>query len=131
MSRRNWAAAPMAIVVGTAGMGAADAQETALPAIEVSAQRATAPFRTRESTSATRSEADVMEIPFAVSSVDTKLIQTVAATRGDDLYDWVAGVSRQNNFGGLGTTTRCAASPATATRPAPTTWSTAFRGIAG
>ena len=55
MSRRNWAAAPMAIVVGTAGMGAADAQETALPAIEVSAQRATAPFRTRESTSATRS----------------------------------------------------------------------------
>ncbi|MBJ9696125.1 TonB-dependent siderophore receptor [Burkholderia cenocepacia] len=101
MSRRNWAAAPMAIVVGTTGMGSADAQETALPTIEISAQRATAPFRTRESTSATRSEADVMEIPFAVSSVDTKLIQTVAATRGDDLYDWVAGVSRQNNFGGL------------------------------
>lgn len=101
MSRRNWAAAPMAIVVGTTGMGAADAQETSLPTIEISAQRATAPFRTRESTSATRSEADVMEIPFAVSSVDTKLIQTVAATRGDDLYDWVAGVSRQNNFGGL------------------------------
>lgn len=101
MSRKNWAAAPMAIVVGTAGLSAADAQELSLPAIEVSGQRATAPFRAPESTSATRTETDVMEIPFAVSSVDAKLAQTVAATRGEDLYDWVAGVARQNNFGGL------------------------------
>ncbi|OJA95687.1 TonB-dependent siderophore receptor [Burkholderia ubonensis] len=101
MSRKNWAAAPMAIVVGTAGLSAADAQELSLPAIEISGQRASAPFRAPESTSATRTETDVMEIPFAVSSVDTKLIQTVAATRGEDLYDWVAGVARQNNFGGL------------------------------
>ncbi len=101
MSRRNWAAAPMAIVVGAAGVGTADAQEATLPAIEISGQRASAPFRTRDSTSATRSEADVMEIPFAVSSVDAKLVRTVAATRGEDLYDWVAGVARQNNFGGL------------------------------
>lgn len=101
MSRRNWAAAPMAIVVGTAGMGTADAQEATLPTIEISGQRASAPFRTRDSTSATRGDADVMEIPFAVSSVDAKLVRTVAATRGEDLYDWVAGVARQNNFGGL------------------------------
>ncbi|MBU9663654.1 TonB-dependent receptor [Burkholderia multivorans] len=101
MSRKNWAAAPMAIVVGTAGLSSAEAQELSLPAIEVSGQRTTAPFRAPESTSATRTETDVMEIPFAVSSVDTKLIRTVAATRGDDLYDWVAGVARQNNFGGL------------------------------
>ncbi|AXF20264.1 TonB-dependent siderophore receptor [Burkholderia pyrrocinia] len=101
MGRKNWAAAPMAIVVGTAGLSAADAQEVPLPAIEVSGQRTTAPFRAPESTSATRTETDVMEIPFAVSSVDAKLAQTVAATRGEDLYDWIAGVARQNNFGGL------------------------------
>ncbi|WP_446902773.1 hypothetical protein [Burkholderia sp. YIM B11467] len=40
-------------------------------------------------------------MPFAVSCVDAKLGQTVAATRGEDLYDWVAGVARQNNLGGL------------------------------
>ena len=101
MSKKNWAAVPVAIVVGTVGLGAAHAQEVQLPTIEVSGQRARAPFRAPASTTATRTETDVMEIPFAVSSVDAKMIQTVAATRGEDLYDWVAGVSRQNNFGGL------------------------------
>ncbi|WP_310706713.1 hypothetical protein, partial [Burkholderia multivorans] len=61
MSRKNWAAAPMAIVVGTAGLSSAEAQELSLPAIEVSGQRTTAPFRAPESTSATRTETDVME----------------------------------------------------------------------
>ncbi|MCA8304682.1 TonB-dependent receptor [Burkholderia seminalis] len=101
MSRKKWAAAPMAIVVGAAGVGTADAQEATLPTIEIAGQRASAPFRTRDSTSATRGDADVMEIPFAVSSVDAQLVRTVAATRGEDLYDWVAGVARQNSFGGL------------------------------
>lgn len=101
MNTKNWAAAPMAIVVGMVGLAAAHAQEVSRPTIEVSGQRTKAPFRAPESTTATRTETDVMEIPFAVSSVDAKMIQTVAATRGEDLYDWVAGVSRQNNFGGL------------------------------
>jgi iron complex outermembrane receptor protein len=100
-NNKMWAAATTAAIVSMPYAGGVQAQETKLPEITISGKRTTPSFRVTESSTATRTDADVMEIPFAVSSVNEKLIRTVAATRGDDLYDWVSGVVRQNNFGGL------------------------------
>ncbi|MBN3724886.1 TonB-dependent receptor [Burkholderia sp. Ac-20379] len=88
-------------MVGMPFAGEAGAQEAQLKEVTVSGKRSASDFRPSTTSAATRTEANVMEIPFAVSGVNDKLIQTISATRGDDLYDWVSGVVRQNNFGGL------------------------------
>jgi len=101
MNNREWAAGVVAAIIGVPCISEAVAQEVELPEISVSGSRGSPGFRARETSVATRSDADQMNIPFAVSSVNSELIQSVAAGRGEDLYDWVAGVARQNNFGGL------------------------------
>ncbi|MFC0128095.1 TonB-dependent siderophore receptor [Ralstonia solanacearum] len=97
----GWAAGLAVALMGLPYVGEVSAQEVDLPATTATGQRQAAGYRARESSVATRTDADLMEIPFAVSSVNTELMRTVAAGRGDDLYDWVAGVARQNSFGGL------------------------------
>lgn len=101
MPNKTWAASVVAAIVSASGTGSVLAQEVQLPETKASGQRQAPGFRAKETSVATRTDADVMDIPFAVSSVNAELMQTVAAGRGDDLYDWVAGVSRQNSFGGL------------------------------
>lgn len=87
----GWAAGLAVALMGLPYVGEVSAQEVDLPATTATGQRQAAGYRARESSVATRTDADLMEIPFAVSSVNTELMRTVAAGRGDDLYDWVAG----------------------------------------
>lgn len=101
MNSKEWAAGVVAAIVGMANASEAAAQEVQLPTSTATAKRQAPGFRAKETSVATRTDANLLEIPFAVSSVNAELMQTVAAGRGDDLYDWVAGVSRQNSFGGL------------------------------
>ncbi|AJW43557.1 TonB-dependent siderophore receptor [Ralstonia mannitolilytica] len=101
MNSKEWAAGMVAAIIGVANAADAAAQEVQLPTTTATGQRQAQGFRAKQTSTATRTDSDLMEIPFAVSSVNAEFIKTVAAGRGDDLYDWVAGVSRQNSFGGL------------------------------
>lgn len=101
MNSNGWAIGVVAALIGGPCISEAVAQEVQLPETSVSGLSRSPGFRTKETSAATRSDADLMNIPFAVSSVSSELMQTIAAGRGEDLYDWVAGVARQNNFGGL------------------------------
>jgi len=75
---------------------ASAADEQTLPEVAVRAA-ALAPF----ATGATRTETPLQEVPQSVQVVSRTLLDDVAATRLDDTFDYVSGVSRQNNFGGL------------------------------
>ncbi|MEW1781228.1 TonB-dependent receptor [Arthrobacter sp. NPDC080086] len=101
MQSTGLAAGVAATLINIVGITDLAAQEIQLPTTTATGQRQGAAFRPTDSSLATRTDASLMEIPFAVSSVNAELMRTVAAGRGDDLYDWVAGVSRQNSFGGL------------------------------
>ncbi|WP_077237914.1 TonB-dependent siderophore receptor [Herbaspirillum sp. VT-16-41] len=58
-------------------------------------------YRQNATSSATRSETPLQELPQSVQVVSRQLIDDLAATRLDDVLLYVSGVARQNNFGGL------------------------------
>nr|WP_315592331.1 TonB-dependent siderophore receptor [uncultured Cupriavidus sp.] len=78
----------------------ADAADTAaeqtLPEVSVRGT-ASGPYVT----GATRTDTPWREVPQSVQVLPRTLIDDIAATRLDDTFDYVSGVSRQNNFGGL------------------------------
>jgi len=49
---------------------------------------------------ATKNDTPLREVPQAVSEVTRQFLDDLSALRLDDVLDYVAGVSRQNNFGG-------------------------------
>ncbi|MEE7487569.1 TonB-dependent siderophore receptor [Methylobacterium oryzae] len=53
------------------------------------------------SVSATRTAAPQIDVPVAVSVAPREAITDIAATRVDRVFDYLPGVARQNNFGGL------------------------------
>lgn len=71
------------------------AEDQTLP--EVSVRAAATPY----ATGATRTDTPLREVPQSVQVVPRTLIDDAAATRLDDTFDYVSGVSRQNNLGGL------------------------------
>ncbi|MBP0598025.1 TonB-dependent siderophore receptor [Herbaspirillum sp. LeCh32-8] len=59
------------------------------------------PYRAARSSSATRTDTPLQELPQAVQVVPRQLMDDLGATRLDDVLLYVSGVARQNNFGGL------------------------------
>ena len=51
--------------------------------------------------SATRTATPQIDVPVAVSVAPRETITDIAATRVDRVFDYLPGVARQNNFGGL------------------------------
>lgn len=76
------------------------AASTVTPAIEVLGRRESGSYHTGESAGA-KSALPLRELPQSVRVVTRQAIDDLGATRLDDVLDYVGGVSRQNNFGGL------------------------------
>ncbi|MGO0792289.1 TonB-dependent siderophore receptor [Herbaspirillum seropedicae] len=76
-------------------------QEGDLGEIVVTGQGERQQYRQSSTSSATRTETPLQELPQSVQVVSRQLIDDLAATRLDDVLLYVSGVARQNNFGGL------------------------------
>lgn len=74
--------------------------EVTLPAVEVVGRRTGDSYHSDEA-SGTKTELPLREIPQAVRVLSRQTIDDLGAVRIDDVMDFVGGVSRQNNFGGL------------------------------
>lgn len=99
-----WSAPPTAL--GQAAVPAsatADGAASAEPvsAITVVGRRQSGQYLDGRSTGATRSDTADLEVPQAVRVVPRQLLDDLGALRVDDALDFVAGASRQNNFGGV------------------------------
>ena len=82
--------------------GAAFAQgdDTMLPSVVVVGRSDSGTYQATE-VSGTKSELPLRELPQSVRVMTRQAIDDLGATRLDDVLDYVGGVSRQNNFGGL------------------------------
>ncbi|WP_455287082.1 TonB-dependent siderophore receptor [Cupriavidus necator] len=83
--------------------GLADATEPSditLPAVSV-VGTAAASYNPPDATGATRTDTPLREIPQSVRVVPRAMLDDIGATRFDQTFDYVSGVARQNNFGGL------------------------------
>jgi iron complex outermembrane receptor protein len=80
---------------------AADADATGLAPVVVTDDAERAAYRTRNNSSATRTDTPLQELPQAVQIIGRQQLDDLAATRLDDVLQSVSGVARQNNFGGL------------------------------
>lgn len=72
--------------------------------ISASRERADGPvqgYRATRSSSATRTDTALNDIPQAISVVPAQVLEDLNTTRIDRALDFAGGVSRQNNFGGL------------------------------
>jgi len=58
-------------------------------------------YRAKRSSSATRTDTPISEIPQAISVVPAQVLDDLGSSRIDRALDFAGGVSRQNNFGGL------------------------------
>lgn len=58
-------------------------------------------YRATRSSSATKTDTPLSEIPQAISVVPAQVLEDLNTTRIDRALDFAGGVSRQNNFGGL------------------------------
>eukprot|EP01136_Pigoraptor_vietnamica_P002766 Opistho-1_new@31145 len=100
---------PQPIVWALSGLygfcSAAVAQQTAtsaspLPAVEIVGRGASGAYHAADAAGA-KSELPLRELPQSVRVVTRQAIDDLGATKLDDVLDYVGGVSRQNNFGGL------------------------------
>lgn len=74
--------------------------EAVLPAVEVVGRRQSGSYHANEA-SGTKTDLPLRELPQAVRVMSRQTMDDLGATRVDDVLDYVGGVSRQNNFGGL------------------------------
>jgi iron complex outermembrane receptor protein len=74
---------------------------TALPSVTVSDSSDPQSYRQARTSSATRTDTALQELPQSVQVISRQLIEDLHATRVDDVLLYVSGVARQNNFGGL------------------------------
>jgi len=91
--------------LATLGTQPAFAQEigqaaATLPAVEVVGRTASGAYHAGEASGA-KSELRLRELPQSVRVLTRQAIDDLGATKLDDVLDYVGGVSRQNNFGGL------------------------------
>ncbi|NIF81899.1 TonB-dependent siderophore receptor [Comamonas sp. Tr-654] len=78
--------------------------EGALPTldtVEVVGRQQSGQYHAQDSEGATKTDTPLQEVPQAVRVVTRQLVDDLGAQRLDDVLDYVAGVSRQNNFGGM------------------------------
>ena len=73
---------------------------TQLPAVDVVGRRQGGGYQADE-VSGTKSSLPLRELPQSVRVMSRQVIDDLGAVRLDEVLDYVGGVSRQNNFGGL------------------------------
>jgi iron complex outermembrane recepter protein len=89
------------IALAIASLGAnAQAQAASLPAVEVVGRTASGAYHAGDASGA-KTELRLRELPQSVRVLTRQAIADLGATKLDDVLDYVGGVSRQNNFGGL------------------------------
>ncbi len=101
---------PLAAALAALGLGAASAQTVIPPtpapapqelkAVEVVGRTESGAYHADEAAGA-KSDLPLRELPQSVRIVTRQAIDDLGATRLDEVLDYVGGVSRQNNFGGL------------------------------
>jgi len=74
--------------------------ETKLQSVEVVGRRASGSYYTGEA-AGTKTTLPLQELPQAVRVMSRQSLDDLGALRMDDAFDYVGGVSRQNNFGGM------------------------------
>ncbi|MDB5879357.1 MAG: TonB-dependent siderophore receptor [Variovorax sp.] len=85
-------------------LDSAQSEENAVPAlseVQVVGRQQSGQYDAQEADGATRTDTPLLEVPQAVRVVARQLIDDLGAQRLDDVLDYVAGVSRQNSFGGM------------------------------
>jgi iron complex outermembrane receptor protein len=75
--------------------------EQALPSVQVVGRRQSGAYHDTHAAGATKTDTPLLEVPQAVRVVPRQLLDDLGALRVDDALDFVAGASRQNNFGGI------------------------------
>lgn len=79
---------------------ATPAESATLPAVEVVGRTASGAYHAGDAAGA-KTELRLRELPQSVRVMTRQAIDDLGATKLDDVLDYVGGVSRQNNFGGL------------------------------
>lgn len=74
--------------------------ESALPSINVVADKAPQSYHTTNSSGATRTDTPLREVPQAVRIMTAQQIEDLGALRLADTVDFVSGITRLNDFGG-------------------------------
>ena len=74
--------------------------ESMLPTVQVVGRRQSGQYNADAAEGATKTDTPLIEAPQAVRVVTRQLMDDLGALRLDDMLDYVAGASRQNNFGG-------------------------------
>lgn len=74
--------------------------ESALPSINVVADKAPQSYHATSSSGATRTDTPLREVPRAVRIVTAQQIEDLGALRLADTVDFVSGITRLNDFGG-------------------------------
>jgi iron complex outermembrane receptor protein len=96
---------PLPLVLAIAAMfpAIASAQteaEAQMSVIEVVGRQESGAYHAEEAAGA-KTELPLRELPQSIRTVTRQVIADLGATKLDDVLDYVGGVSRQNNFGGL------------------------------
>lgn len=94
--------APVAPLARAATADAANsaATDTALPQVNVVADRFTGQYNPQHSSGATRTDTPLREVPQSVRVMGQQQIEDLGALRLADTVDFVSGISRLNDFGG-------------------------------
>ncbi|MDZ7865255.1 TonB-dependent siderophore receptor [Acidovorax sp.] len=97
-----WRRLPLALAAAALCTGPAVAQDTPaqLSTVDVVGRTESGAYQSEEAAGA-KTELPLRELPQSVRIVTRQAIDDLGATRLDDVLDYVGGVSRQNNFGGL------------------------------
>lgn len=100
----DWRARGLAVALATPfgafAQSASPVIEPALPAVEVVGRTESGTYHADEA-EGTKTELPLRELPQSVRTITRQAIDDLGAIRLDDVLDFVGGVSRQNNFGGL------------------------------
>ena len=94
------APAPTPAIAATATTAAAGSPAAELATVEVVGRTESGAYHADEAAGA-KTDLPLRELPQSVRIVTRPAIDDLGATRLDDVLDYVGGVSRQNNFGGL------------------------------
>src|SRR3712207_4775783 len=105
--RRTPLALMAALTLGGPPSPAPAQPSTELPTLEVEGEavreRGDGPvqgYRATRTSSTTRTDTPIRDIPQSISVVPRQVAEDTAATRVEDLLGYAGGVTRQNNFGG-------------------------------
>lgn len=95
--------ASLILLAAAADAGAQDSRPAVLPAISVegAAPEAVENYRVPRSSSATRTDTPLIDVPQTAIPVSKQVLEDTGSTTMETALDYVAGVAKGNNFGGL------------------------------